>query len=174
MCDRDRFRRRDDEGFTLIELVVASALMLLASGALITVLVSMNDMSAYQTGRVRALDDLRITAGIFAKDARHAQEVVQADDNSVEMITYVQNGVQKAVRYEVVTDSTTGDRNLERTEAGGAPRLFVIRLTDASIFNFDSTDPASIRNIGLHMETLPSTKYPPVVLETEVSLRNVN
>ena len=174
MCDDVRRGGRGDEGFTLIELVVASALMLLASGALITILVSMNNMSAYQTGRVRALDDLRITAGVFAKDARHAQEVVEADDNSVEMITYVQNGVQKAVRYEVVTDAATGDRNLERTEAGGAPRLFVIRLTDASIFNFDSTDPGSVRNIGLHMETRPSTKYPPVVLETEVSLRNVN
>lgn len=147
--------------------------MLMASGALLSVLVSMNNMSAYQTGRVRALDDLRITAGVFAKDARHAQEVVSAEQNSVEMVTYVQNGVQKVVRYEVVTDSTTGHRNLERTEAGGAPRLFVIRLTDQSIFEFDSADPAAIRNIGLHMETLPSPKYPPVVLETEVSLRNV-
>lgn len=163
--------RRDDEaGFTVMEITVASMMLLAALAAMLSSLISVNNTASYQVHRNRALDDLRLTAGIFAKDARHATSIDSATADAITMQTYV-NGVLKQVRYRVVT--TAGETNLERLEVSGSPRLFVIRLTTSSIFTYDNPDPAKVRLIGLHMETKPQPQHPPVVLGTEVSLRNV-
>lgn len=144
-----------------------------AVAAIMGGLASMQNVSAYQSAKTRAMDDLRTTAGTFAKDARHAARVVSASEDEVVLETYVGSALQN-VRYHVVT--TGGERNLLREAAGGS-RLFVIRLTDDSIFEYDVADPATeadrIRRVALHLESKPRTKFPAVVLETEVSLRNV-
>lgn len=168
-------RRRDDSsGFTVIELTMASMILMAALVGFFGSLVAVQRTSSYEAGRTRALDDMRITASAFAKDARHAVGITSAADDKVVMTTYV-GGVEKSVTYRVVT--TAGETNLERVEDGAGARLFVIRLTDSSIFTFtpgDLTSPEDIRLVGIHMETRPTKNDPPVVLATEVLLRNVS
>lgn len=159
----------DESGFTVMELTVACAILLAALAVFFGAIASLQQTSAYQSTRSRSLDDLRLTAGIFAKDARHATGVTSIAADKVVMNTYV-NGTVTPVTYEVIVSGA--ERDLKRTVNGGS-QLFVIKLTDASIFSFDSADPATVRRINLHMETQPSTRYPAVVLGTEVSLRNV-
>ncbi|MGH9285034.1 MAG: hypothetical protein ACRD0M_05055 [Acidimicrobiales bacterium] len=165
--------------------MVASAILITALAVFLGALASTQRTANYQGGRNRALDDLRITADVFAKDARHARRVVSGVGDSVTLETYV-GGVLKDVTYTVVTAG--GQTNLERVTAASASRLFVIRLTDDSIFRYDNEvctdpldpttctlpDPSQTRLIRLHMESLPHPNYPPVVLATEVSLRNVS
>lgn len=161
-------------GYTVIEIMIASLILMTALVGFFGSLASLQKTSGYQAGRTRALDDMRITASAFAKDARHASKITSASASSVTMSTYVQ-GTLKNVTYRVVT--TGGETNLERVEVAGAPRLFVIRLTDSSIFTFtpnDTTRPADIRLVGIHMETKPTKGDPAVVLATEVLLRNVS
>ena len=168
-----RRSHQDEEGFTVAELVVASMILMAALVGFFGSLAAVQRTSSYEAGRTRALDDMRVTASAFAKDARHAVGITSASASQVVMTTYV-GGVEKSVTYRVVT--TGGETNLERLEQGGAPRLFVIRLTDSSIFTFtpdDLTAPEDIRLVGIHMETKPTSNDPAVVLATEVLLRNV-
>ena len=178
-CLGSRVPPRDPEaGVTVPELMVASAILMIALAGFFASFASLGQTSTYTAGRQRALDDLRITAGVFAKDARHATEIVDfdfSDGTEVVMETFVQ-GVTKQVTYQVVADDDDPSKyNLERVELGGSPRLFVIKLTSESIFTTDNlSDPSLIRTIGIHMETQPNEKYPAVVLGTEVALRNAD
>lgn len=176
-----RRSENDESGFTVAEIVVASALLLVALTGFLAALASLNTTSAYQSGRSRSLDDLRITAGRFAKDVRHSAGLISAEDDRVVMSTYVSDSLA-TVTYEVVT-SADGVRNLERTVSTGGSQVFVVKLTDDSIFTFDNdedpgdavlvTQPSNTRQVGIHMETKPSVRHPAVVLSTEVTLRNV-
>ena len=156
---------------TVAEITVASAILMIALVGFMATLTSLQNTTAYESGRTRALDDLRITAGVFSKDARHAIAVTSATSSQVVLRTYV-NGTPTNVTYRVI--SVGGQRDLQRLQSSGPPRLFVIKLTDATIFEFDNPNPAGVRQIRLHMETKPSVKYPPVVLATEVALRNAS
>lgn len=182
MLHRAREAAGDESGFTVSEIIVASAILLLALTGFLSSLASLHTTSGYQSGRSRSLDDLRITAGRFAKDIRHSAGLTLAEDSRVVMSTYV-NGVLSTVTYEVVTGGD-GVRNLERTVSTGGSQVFVVKLTDDSIFTFDNdedlgdgvlvTAPANTRQVGIHMETKPSKRHPAVVLSTEVTLRNVS
>lgn len=176
--------RRDQLGFTVVELTVAMAILVAAVAGLMTILVSFQNTAAFQSERNRALDDLRVTAGAFSKDARHASRVTAylpvdaSGGSSISFETYVR-GTLKIVTYRLVVDPTDSSKwNLERLADGGT-RLFVIKLTSNSVFlpaplpSADPTSIASIRRVQLHMETKPQVKHPAVVLATEVSLRNV-
>lgn len=167
-------RPGDEAGMTVIELTMASLILMAALVGFFGSLVGLQRTSGYEAGRTRALDDMRITASTFAKDARHAVGITSASASEVVMTTYV-GGNPKSVTYRVVT--TGGETNLERIESGAAPRLFVIRLTDSSIFTFTpnvTSAPEDIRLVGIHMETKPTKNDPSVVLATEVLLRNVD
>ena len=172
-------REHDERGLTTVELIIASALLMMAMVSFLATLGSMQKTANYQATRNQALDDLRTTAGVFAKDARHAQLITLARPDEVVMDTYV-SGQIKSVRYQVVMNGA--ERDLVRIVDGGAERVFVIRLTSASIFSYDipqadlDSDPqkaSRVRRAQLIMESRPSKSHPPVVLSTEVSLRNV-
>lgn len=151
--------------------MIASAMLLAALVGFFATLASLQRTSAYEQGRTRALDDLRNTADIFAKDARHSLGVIAETPTSVVFKTYVgTSGSVQTVTYRV--QSNNGELDLEKV-TGTARQLFVVKLTAASIFTYDNAAPSQVRRIGLHMESQPDTHYPPVVLGVEVSLRNV-
>lgn len=163
-------------GYTVTEVMIASAMLLAALTGFFATLASLQRTSAYEQGRTRALDDLRNTADIFAKDARHSLGVISESSTAVTFKTYVgQAGTVKTVTYQVKSNGGELDlQKLTQTSSGTATQLFVVKLTSNSIFTYDSATPLLVRTIGLHMESQPDTRYPPVVLGVEVSLRNVS
>ena len=169
-----------------MEVVISSMILVTAVAVFFAALASVQRVSAYEAGRTRALDDLRVTAGTFAKDVRHAQSISAVGwldpanrakgARELTMTTYVGSS-SATVRYHLVQDAADPTKwNLERESQGGS-RLFVIKLTDQSVFRpwpLDVTNVNQIRRVELHMQTEPNRGYQPVVLATEVSLRNVN
>ena len=178
-------RSYDESGFTVAEMTVASAILVAALAVFLGALASLQRTTQYETGRSRALDEMRITAGQFARDIRHAERITAFREvpgtesgDLITMSTYVERGRVDTVTNKLQPDPTDPRRsNLVRDSSGGADRLYVIRLTSKSVFRPypfpGSGDPSGVRRVELHMQTEPTRDLQPVILATEVSLRNV-
>lgn len=175
---RRRLRResRGEEGFSIMEAVVASSILLLALATFIASLGSSQSASSFATSRNRSLDELRLAASGFSREARQAQFVTAASATSVTFSTYV-GGVLKDVTWETVT--TAGVTDLVR-KVGVTTRAYDLNLTTAGVFSYLAgvpaapPIPASAPKLTLTMATKPKAKFPAVLLTTEVSLRNVS
>lgn len=159
-----------------MEAVVASSILLLALATFVASLGSSQSASSFATSRNRSLDELRLAASGFSREARQAQVVyLPTSATSVSFSTYV-GGVLKDVTWETVT--TAGVTDLVR-KVGVTTRAYDLNLTTASVFSYlpgvpaTTTIPASAPKLTLTMATKPKSKFPAVLLTTEVSLRNV-
>lgn len=154
-------------------MLVASMIMAVAAAVFLSSLVSTQNTEQYTRLRNEALDDLRLMANTFAKEARQATAVTANDPSRVVMVTRV-SGTPTTVTWEVVTSG--GVSNLRRV-AGTSTRTFVIKLVSTSVFTYNNsatTIPAStVRTVRLDLATKLSSRYPAVSIGTEVSLRNV-
>lgn len=158
-------------GTSLLELVLAATLLLMATASFFSTLSATQSSASFATLRQQTLDDLRRTSDVFAKDARQASAVLDGmSPGRVDFLTYV-GGDERVVTYEVV--EVDGRLNLERRE-GTVRRLFVVHLTDASVFDPDSPNPSEVRTIRILLTTQPNPDRPAVDLVTEVALRNVD
>lgn len=163
--------KRDDAGTSVLELVLASGILLLALASFLFGLSTQQRVSTIAGNRQRALDELRLTANVFAKDARQASAITEATPSRITMRTYVGGSAGlSTVTYEVVT--TPRGLDLVRREGEGR-RNFVVKLSDATVFAADSPDVADVKTITLDLSTATEASKAPVSLMTEVSLRNV-
>ena len=170
---RLRSRSTDQRGTTIVEVIVASLMLAIAAAVFLTSLVSTQNTEQYTRLRNEALDDLRLMANVFAKEARQATAVTTNNPSRVVMWTRV-DGTATPVTWEVVT--VGGVSNLRRVTSSST-RVFVIKLVDTAVFTYNSSAtqiPAStVRTVRLDLATKLSSRYPAVSLGTEVSLRNV-
>lgn len=147
-------------------------MLLIALAVFLSGLVSTQNTEQFTRLRNEALDDLRLMANTFAKEARQASAVTTNQGSKVVMTTNI-NAVPTTVTWEVVT--TAGVSNLRR-ETSTSTRVFVVRLVSPSIFTYNNGAvvlPADVRTVKLGVATKLSQRYPSVSLATEVSLRNV-
>ena len=153
--------------------MVASMMMAVVAAVFLSSLVSTQNTEQYTRLRNEALDDLRLMANTFAKEARQATAVSTNQSSKVVMVTRV-SGTPTTVTWEVVTSG--GVSNLRRV-AGTSTRVFVIKLVSTSVFTYNnSTTPipaSTVRTVRLDLATKLSSRYPAVSIGTEVSLRNV-
>lgn len=169
---RLRSRSTDQSGTTLLEVTIASMVLLVALAVFLSGLVSTQGTEQFTRLRNEALDDLRLMANTFAKEARQATEITTNQASQVVMGTNV-NTVPTIVTWEVVTSA--GVSNLRRTTSTSS-RVFVIRLVSPSVFTYNNgavVSPGDVRTVRLGLATKLSERYPSVSLATEVSLRNV-
>ena len=159
--------RPGEAGISLMEVVVASALLLTALAIALAGLDTQARTSAYATQRSQALDDLRIMSTDFSKDMRAAAGATAASSTDLTVRTYV-GGSLKTVRWRAF------ENRLERI-AGTSTRTYVVDLVTSAVFGFvpDTADPSSVRRVRLTLSTEPDPRYPPVTVETEVEMRNV-
>lgn len=168
-----RSRSTDHRGTTILEVTIGSLLLLTAAGVLFSGLISTQNTEQYTRKRNEALDDLRLMANTFAKEARQATSVSVNNPGKVVMSTNV-GSTPTTVTWEVVTNG--GVSNLQRV-SGTSTRVFVIKLVSTSVFTYNNSAAAipasSVRTVSLDLATKLSSNYPSVSLATEVSLRNV-
>ena len=174
-----RDRRADDNGVTILEVTIAAMLLIVALGAFSAGLARTQKTSNYATEREKSLDDLRLAAAEFTRDARQAAEVTTATTARVSFDQYLEvNAAHPGAEivettWEVI--NTAGGLQLKRTRNGGE-RVFLVKLTSDTVFEYEPnvfTAVGEIRRIRLFMSTKPLQKYPDVDLTVEVSLRNV-
>jgi prepilin-type N-terminal cleavage/methylation domain-containing protein len=157
---------RGEDGFTLIEVMIVSALFLLVMGIVFSMLVSAQRSEAFENGRGQALDDMTVTMDRLTKDLRQATSVIGTPTAShIEMMTY-DNGALQDVVYDA--SGTT----LTRTEAG-LRSIQQKGLANTAVFDYvpSTTTPQDVQ-IALIVAppNLPSTT---VTLDGEVHLRNL-
>jgi type II secretory pathway pseudopilin PulG len=160
-------RPPSEAGISVIEVVVASALLLAALAIALSGLDSQTRQSVYAQQRSEALDDLRLMSTVFAKDVRASAGATAASPSDITIKTY-SGGALTNVRWRAF-----GDR-LERT-IGGVTSTYVVDLVSTAVFVSvpSGGDPANIRRVSLVLSTRPDPRYPAVTVETEVEMRNV-
>lgn len=154
---------------TVVELVITSALLLVVVATAMTALTSGFGTSTYATARSKSLDDLRIMAAVFGKDARQAVEVKTATAAMVKMNTYV-NGTVKEVTWSAADDRLT------RTVVGTPDenRVYLVDLTTTAVFSYyGETDATKVTRVRLAAATKPLSNHPPVEIVSDAEMRNV-
>lgn len=152
-----------------MELVIASAIFLVALATFFAGLARNQQSASYATHQNRALDELRHTANVFAKDARQASAVSEVSGSKITMTTTTGDAAAPTtVTYEVVNQD--GALHLERRE-GAATQRFIVDLTDADVFDAGTDLLDDVKTIDLQLTT-DVAQHQPVSLSTEVTLRN--
>ncbi len=162
----NRRARRDEEGFTVIEVVIAMMLLSLVMALIFSSLWQTQRSEAYSRGRTEALDDMRQTMNRMTKDLRQVSSISGTPTaSSLDVMTYV-DGTLTRVVYQV-----TGDE-LTRQVGAGTATTMQVDLTTPDLFTYtpDATAP-NILTIVLSVRpaNLPETT---LILESEVEFRN--
>lgn len=156
----------------MLELVIAVAVFSIAVGTLFAALDRATKTASYSQRRNESLDDLRLMAAAFSKDARQGIVASTVSPTQFTFATYI-NGVVSQVTWRAVTTGA-GDR-LERVVDGGLANVYVVDLTTTSVFSyFDETDPTQVNRVRLALATQPDDRFRAVGLTTEVEMRNVD
>lgn len=163
-----------EDGFTLVELSIASAILLVVVGAILGSLSSTQRSSQFVQERGRVLDEMRISMERMSKEIRQAEAIDAGSTASVLQIDTFVGGVSKTVVYEA--EGTT----LARSVVGeaGSYTLIEDELSSPSVFAYtlpESGSPVTdAKVIGITLTVEPE-QLPETVLSltSEVRLRNV-
>jgi hypothetical protein len=153
-------------------MVVVVAIFALAVATLLAALDRATTTATYSQRRNESLDDLRLMAAAFSKDARQGIEATTVSATQFAFRTYV-DGEVHAVTWRAVS-SAEGER-LERVVDGGLANVYVVELTTTSVFSyFDEVDPNNVNRVRLSLATQPDARFAAVGVTTEVEMRNAD
>ena len=158
---------RADAGSTLVEVVFASALLLVVVGAFLAAFVSVQKSEAYVSGRAEALDDMRLTMARMTRDLRQGTAVASASTPShLAVTTYVDGTLQQVVYDATGTSLTRQVGSSSAVELQGG-------LSSTAIFEYaPSAEAAEVITITLTVVP-PSAPDTTVTIDSEVRLRNL-
>ena len=163
-------RRVDDErGFSLVELVVASTLLLVALAAILGAFAQSQSTATADDAHREATDSMRRAADVFAKDVREANSVSVATSDTLVMATTV-NQAAATVTWRTTTDH--GAVVLQRQIGTHTAETVVRGLSATEVFVYTPNDPASVHKILLTLAGATTSGRRPVDISTEVTLRN--
>jgi type II secretory pathway pseudopilin PulG len=167
----DRRPLRREDGVGLLEVVISVAVFGLAIVTLLAALDRATTTATYSQRRNESLDDLRLMAAAFSKDARQGIEATTVTTTQFSFQTYIDGNVS-SVTWRAVA-SADGSR-LERVVDGGLVNIYVVELTTLDVFSyFEEVDPADVNRVRLALATRPDDRFAAVGLTTEVEMRNV-
>jgi len=180
----------DEAGFTLVELLVVMALMLIVGSVVVSGIVSGLRASERGRARVEALTDLELAAERLARDLRFADPVDAASDTQVivnvlrdDAGTLVRHRVTFAVAGGTITETrAVYDPPSSATATGTTVREVISDLDPATtVFAFGTADGqpwvpgdelSDVAEIQLDLRReLPDQQ--PIEVETSVFVRNV-
>ncbi len=174
-----RGRPPNEDGFTLVELLVAMAvsgvLLAIVTGTVVRALRT----QSRQTNQIASLSDTRLALERVTRDIRGADLTVAAIDHVRLDVRGPGGAVDHTVTYERVgshllaTDATSGlARELVDDLVAGQP-LFLFHLVDGSTASgATAIDLSSVHSITVHLQVDPNGEGPVVDLETRVRMRN--
>src|SRR4051794_38145912 len=161
-------RRRNERAFTLIELTIVVAILLLVVASILTQLTSAQRSEVFAADRGAAIDETRVSMARMTKDLRQATTIDPTSSaTQVGMTTYVK-GTLSPVTY------TISGNNLLRTVGSHPAELLQKDLASTSIFTYEpSNTDAEVVSILLEVqpEASPETT---VQMTSEVRLRNLD
>lgn len=187
----------DEAGMTVMELIVASAMLLLVVAIALGGLASFQQSQEFARNRSATLDELRLAAAAFSREARQASSVTVTGTapstgcntatvvcgNRVVLNTFAAGQPVTTVTWEIKQQPAgSGNVRLVRTTALGTTRTYGDRLlpvTSSSSQAFfayrfiTSSDPNAKSTLTVRLSTQPQTRHPIVSLTSKVTTRNV-
>ncbi len=163
-------RHRSDSGFTLIELVIVSAILLLVSSALMSSFESVARREHVVTDRVTTMDDMRAMVAITSREVRQATAVSAASTASrLEFDSYLKAADSATTHVIYIATGTTLTR-----QQGSGPTVTVMKgLTTTSVFTYNDSTMVNVQVVGLKLSVRPSSSPDTIlVLDTDLRLRN--
>ncbi len=154
---------------TLIELLIASALLLVVLLVTFQALETTSKSQAYQTNRSSTLDEMRGVLSRMTKDLRQATSIDEATSSTstVTFTTYV-NDVSTQVVY------TASGTTLTRTVGTASPVTIMTHLSSTDIFGYNpELGSSGVQWVDINLQVSPKG-YPTttLVLDSEINLRN--
>jgi type II secretory pathway pseudopilin PulG len=165
-----RFRKisaRSDEGFTLVELVIVTGLLMTVMVSILSVFTVVQRASVRQGARSQESDQVRLAIERMTKEIRQAVDVRAGSSTTfLDIDTYV-NGTATHISY-----TTTGGQ-LKRT-SGGFSTVLLDRLADTNVFAYDPsvTTPSVVTLTVSAKPEFYNSDNTIVTLTSEVKLRN--
>ena len=157
-----------ERGFTLLEVTVSVALLMLVTAAMLASFATMQRTAARESSRSEAADQVRLTMERMSKEIRQAVDIYPTSTvDYLEMDTYVEGTVQHVI-YDARVDNI-----LTRTIDGSTITLLE-RLDVTAVWTYspDVTDP-SVINVSLIAKPEKfKHDVATIELESEVQLRN--
>lgn len=158
---------------TTVELTIVSVVLTLVLAALFSAIVQMTTTTAYARERSAELDDIRLAADMFTKDARQGASVMAATATSFTFETYL-NASLRTVTWRSVAATGSGVERFERVVDGATSASYEIDLTSTSVFDyFGASTPGAVTRVRLRLAAQPVGQQGDVAIEAEVDLRNV-
>jgi type II secretory pathway pseudopilin PulG len=156
-----------EEGFTLLELVVVTSLLMIVMTSILTSFEVVQKASVRESARSEESDRVRLAMEQMTKEIRQADDVRAGSTASrLDIDTYL-NGVATHVTY--VASGTTLTRN-----ANGTTLPLLDRLSTTSLFSYDpAVESPSV--ITITLQTSPQyfkTDSTVITLTSEIKLRN--
>lgn len=158
-------RLRNDDGFTIVELSVVGALMLLVLATATVMLTTYLHEDAFETARTDAQTNMRVVMNQMTKEIREARSIDgMSTATSLVMHTPV-HGIDTTVTYSV------SGTYLRRSITGSSP-IVVTRIASGTAFNY-VPDATTAQRVSIHLAVHPAqSPDTTLVLDAEVSLRN--
>jgi len=166
---RSLFRRISarEEGFTLVELVIVTGLMLIVLTAILTAFSVIQRASVRESARSEESDSVRIAMERMTKEIRQAVDVRAGSSATfLDIDTYI-SGIETRVSY------TASGTTLTRT-SGSSTTTMLERLSSTSVFSYDPdvSNPSVVTvTLGANPEYF-KTDSTVITLTSEVKLRN--
>ena len=157
----------EEGGFTLVEMMIVSALLALVIVVIFSTLVSVQKSETFTRGRTQALDQMRDAMNQMTRELRQASNVVPTPSPShIEFDTF-----DFGKPIHVIYDAT--GTTLTRQVGSGTPSTLAQGLTTISVFDFspDADTPQAVTiDLLVKPSNLPNTT---VELKSDVELRNL-
>lgn len=165
---RSRRTSAPDAGFTLIEVVTVTGLLMVVFVSIMGVYQTMQRASVRQQSRSEAMDHLRIAMQRITKDVRQATDLrAWSGPDYIEIDTYIE-GVEERVVY----DATNGTQLFRRT--ADTDLLLLDNLSSTTIFAY-TPDVFTVSVVTITLQVRPERFVGDddfIDLTSEVRLRN--
>jgi prepilin-type N-terminal cleavage/methylation domain-containing protein len=155
--------RREESGFTLVELLVAAGVMLIVVGAALALLDSSNNVAARDQERTHAIGEARTGVHAMTRELRQAFSIVSSSPYSIEVHVW-RNGADHDVTYDCTGTSSAGPPlgqcvRYENTGSGqSAASTVVDRLINKSgsgrppVFTYSANGAGHTTYASVHVE----------------------
>ncbi len=173
-----------EHGFTLIELIIAAAIMVVLVGVAVTMLISAMRQQPELTDRANQIGDARNALERISVDLRQGEEVADPSPLGMTLDTYCDlagstEATPCSVVYECATESGAVTYACTRAVNGGAPTLVVGGLANPNVFCYESAATTSCADstadptyVGVTIEFPTARDAGRTVLEGGAALHN--
>ncbi|MGI8632633.1 MAG: PulJ/GspJ family protein [Solirubrobacterales bacterium] len=173
---RLRARLADSRGFSLAEMLVASAMLIVVLGAVSTAVVAASRAHPKITEPSLRIQEARGTLEGITRELRQTYRVVSTASNAITVLTYKINTAagttnQVKVRYSCAAGTCSRQEAAVEDSFTGTPRKVIDGISSSDVFSYapDTLEPESV---FVTLKFGVDTQAADVVLRDGVSLRN--